>query len=91
MQSNDLIYQVTLKFKNIEFIAFAFAKLLPRLEQIFDRDDILIGMSETSLRVDPPPAGLSCLFWSESNKLICSGMSIILRYQKSIATRLGRK
>ncbi len=55
VEGGDLINKLTLKLKNIKFIAFAFAKLLPRFEQIFDRDDILIGMSKNTLGVDPPP------------------------------------
>jgi len=43
MKSNDVIHQVPPEFLHILSLAFAFYKLRPRGEQIFERDDSVVG------------------------------------------------
>lgn len=50
----DIVHQVRLKFLHIFLPAPASAEFSPRGEQIFDGDDIVIGMRKTPLSVPPP-------------------------------------
>ncbi len=50
MEKKDVIYKPILKLLNVRFMAFTSKKLLPRQEQILDRNDIL----ECMLQNDPP-------------------------------------
>ena len=59
VQCSDLIYQISLELQHIKLAPLASAKLLPRFEQIFYRDDIFIYMSEDSLRATPPPTAFA--------------------------------
>jgi len=48
------MHQISLKFQYIELFALALAEFLPRVEQVFDRNDIVVGMSEQNPLMTPP-------------------------------------
>ena len=54
MKQVGLIYQTGLKLQDIQLGAFAFSKFLPRLKQILDRNDIVVGMQENTSLTTPP-------------------------------------
>ena len=52
MQRKDIIHQVKLEFLDIFLISLTFQKFFPCFENIFKRDDIIIGMN-TPVRTPP--------------------------------------
>lgn len=63
MQKKNIVHKSQLKLLDIFFLSFAFYKFLPRAEQIFYRNDIVISMSELNhpLNSTPPRALLPVL------------------------------
>ena len=63
------MHEVVLKLLDIDVGPLATRKLFPRLKQIFDGDDTLIGMSELEgshiSEVTPPPAASAIATESE--------------------------
>jgi hypothetical protein len=55
VQSKNIIHQTILKLLYISLPALASHKLLPGEKQIFNRDDILVGMRELEPLMSPPP------------------------------------
>src|SRR3989344_5308743 len=62
----DMIYQITLKHEYVVLASFAPSEFLPRGEQVLDRDDIVIGMSELPSRTVSPPLIYFLLFFHSS-------------------------
>ena len=91
VQSKYVVHQISLKFLHILLASLAPQKFLPRFEQVFYRNDIVVGMSEQNPRVDPPPAGIFCPCWSISKSPICCGMNTMLPYRKSTAIQLVKE
>ena len=85
VQLKNIVHEIRLEFEDVRSVTFPSPKFCPRSEEIFYRDDRIVGMSETTLK--NPPAIFS-RFWSESKRLICSGMSIILSYRGTIGIAL---
>ena len=61
VQSKDMVHQICLKLLHVLFAALTPYKLLPRFKQIFDGNDIFIGMSENRFEATPPPRLLPVL------------------------------
>ena len=58
VERENVVHQVMLEILHILFLSLAADELLPRREEIFDGDDILVGMSENNSSRPTPPARL---------------------------------
>ena len=55
MERENVVHEVRLKLLYILLLPFASQKLLPRFEQVFYRNDIVVGMQENTSLTTPPP------------------------------------
>src|SRR3990167_10070550 len=56
MEREDVAHQIKRELLNIPFAAFAFQKLLPSSQQIFNGNDITKTMIKNNPSFSPPPA-----------------------------------
>lgn len=62
MERENVVHKPMLKLLHVIFAALSSHEFFPRREQVFNRNDILVCMSEqNSLRVTPPPDGICLL------------------------------
>jgi len=61
VERKDVVHQAMLKILHVFLLALPTDKLAPRGEQILDRNDILVGMSENNpTRPTPPRTNVAC-------------------------------
>ena len=61
MKIEDIVHQRVLEFLHVVLLALTCRKLLPCGEQVFERNDIFIGMNELNPSRPTPPPHESCL------------------------------
>src|SRR3989344_7820802 len=93
MERNNVTQKVLLKLLNVFSGPFSIYKLFPSLEEIFERNDILIAMSELdsthTSKYTPPPD--LCPYFRKQRMLTFFGIPITKPYPKSTDAPLARE
>src|SRR3990167_7168039 len=66
MEIDEIFHEIAFKLLYVLALSFAYAKFLPRSKQVFQRNDIIVGMpapnSPHARKWSPPPPGRFCHF-----------------------------